>query len=206
MAKLQTIDTAKQAVGELEIADQILETSYHPQVVKEAVVHYLAGKRQGSHSTKTRAEVSYSTRKLYRQKGTGNARAGSAKSPIRRHGGVTFGPKPRDYSTKLNKKVRKLALRSLFAEKVRQGYVQVLDSLELADHKTKNFRKLLGQLVEGKVLIVTDTISENLERASGNLPDVHVMTGRNVNTYELMRFPNVIFVKGGLDDFTQRLN
>ena len=206
MAKLQTIDTAKQAVGELEIADQILETSYHPQVVKEAVVHYLAGKRQGSHSTKTRAEVSYSTRKLYRQKGTGNARAGSAKSPIRRHGGITFGPKPRDYSTKLNKKVRKLALRSLFAEKVRQGYVQVLDSLELADHKTKNFRKLLGQLVEGKVLIVTDTISENLERASGNLPDVHVMTGRNVNTYELMRFPNVIFVKGGLDDFTQRLN
>ena len=206
MAKLQTIDTAKQAVGELEVADQILDTPYHPQVVKDAVVYFLAGKRQGSHSTKTRAEVSYSTRKLYRQKGTGNARAGSAKSPIRRHGGVTFGPRPRDYSTKLNKKVRKLALRSLFAEKVRQGYVQVLDSLELADHKTKNFRKLLGQLVEGKVLIVTDTISENLERASQNLPDVHVMTGRNVNTYELMRFPNVIFIKGALDDFTQRLN
>jgi large subunit ribosomal protein L4 len=150
--------------------------------------------------------VSYSTRKLYRQKGTGNARAGSAKSPIRRHGGVTFGPKPRDYSTKLNKKVRKLALRSLFAEKVRKGYIQILDSLELTDHKTRNFKKLLGQLVEGKVLIVMDTISENLERASRNLPDVHVMTGRNVNTYELMRFPSVIFVKGALDDFTQRLN
>ena len=206
MAKLQTIDTVKQVVGELEIEDQILDTSYHPQVVKDAVVHYLAGKRQGSHSTKTRAEVSYSTRKLYRQKGTGNARAASAKSPIRRHGGVTFGPKPRDYSTKLNKKVRKLALRSLFAEKVRKGYIQILDSLELTDHKTRNFKKLLGQLVEGKVLIVMDTISENLERASRNLPDVHVMTGRNVNTYELMRFPSVIFVKGALDDFTQRLN
>ena len=206
MAKLQTIDTAKQAVGELEIEDRILDTPYHPQAVKDTVVHFLAGKRQGSHSTKSRSEVSYSTRKLYRQKGTGNARAGSAGSPIRRHGGTTFGPKPRDYSFKLNKKVRKLALRSLFAEKIRQGYIQVLDSLELADHKTRNLKKLLGQLVEGKVLIVTDTISENLERASRNLPDVHVMTGRNVNTYELMRFPNVIFIKGALDDFTQRLN
>ena len=144
MAKLQTIDTVKQVVGELEIEDQILDTSYHPQVVKDAVVHYLAGKRQGSHSTKTRAEVSYSTRKLYRQKGTGNARAGSAKSPIRRHGGVTFGPKPRDYSTKLNKKVHKLALRSLFAEKVRKGYIQILDSLELTDHKTRNFKETAG--------------------------------------------------------------
>ena len=97
-------------------------------------------------------------------------------------------------------------MRSLFAEKVRKGYIQILDSLELTDHKTRNFKKLLGQLVEGKVLIVMDTISENLERASRNLPDVHVMTGRNVNTYELMRFPSVIFVKGALDDFTQRLN
>jgi large subunit ribosomal protein L4 len=120
MSKLQTLNLEQASVGEIELDDSIVETPYHPQAVKDTVVQFLAAKRQGSHSTKDRGEVSYSTRKLYRQKGTGNARAGSAKSPIRRHGGTTFGPKPRDYSFKLNKKVRSLALRALFAEKLRQ--------------------------------------------------------------------------------------
>ena len=131
MAKLQTIDTAKQAVGELEIEDRILDTPYHPQAVKDTVVHFLAGKRQGSHSTKSRSEVSYSTRKLYRQKGTGNARAGSAGSPIRRHGGTTFGPKPRDYSFKLNKKVRSAALKGALS---RRGQASQVIVFELPEH------------------------------------------------------------------------
>ena len=98
MANLNTLDLNNKPSGQIELNDQILETEYHPQAIKHAVVGFLAANRQGTHSTKTRAEVSYSTKKLYRQKGTGNARSGSNKSPLRRHGGITFGPSPRDYS------------------------------------------------------------------------------------------------------------
>jgi len=105
MANLNTLDLNNKPSGQIELNDQILETEYHPQAIKQAVVGFLAANRQGTHSTKTRAEVSYSTKKLYRQKGTGNARSGSNKSPLRRHGGITFGPSPRDYSIRSNKKI-----------------------------------------------------------------------------------------------------
>ncbi|MGA1599196.1 MAG: 50S ribosomal protein L4 [bacterium] len=206
MSKLQTLNLEQASVGEIELDDSIVETPYHPQAVKDTVVQFLAAKRQGSHSTKDRGEVSYSTRKLYRQKGTGNARAGSAKSPIRRHGGTTFGPKPRDYSFKLNKKVRSLALRALFAEKLRQDQVMILESLELPDHKTKNFRAMLDQWGVQKALIVVDEPPTNLVRAARNLPDVHVVSHRSLNVYEMMRFPKVIFVKSALEALKERLS
>ena len=130
MANLNTLDLNNKPSGQIELNDQILETEYHPQAIKQAVVGFLAANRQGTHSTKTRAEVSYSTKKLYRQKGTGNARSGSNKSPIRRHGGITFGPSPRDYSIRSNKKFRKLALRSAIAEKIRQNQLVILEELK----------------------------------------------------------------------------
>jgi large subunit ribosomal protein L4 len=205
MAKLQTLSLENTQIGEIEIDDQIVETPYHPNSVKDTVLQFLAKQRQGTHSTKDRGEVSYSTRKLYRQKGTGNARAGSAKSPIRRHGGVVFGPKPREYNFKLNKKVRSLALRSLFAEKLRHNQILVVDNLELADHKTKNFKAVLDKLQVEKVLIVVDNPSENLARASRNLQNVHVLSYRSLNVYEMMRYPKVVFVKEALEALKERL-
>ena len=137
MGKLKIFDKNKKESGEIEIDDLILETPYHKYAVSEVVRQFLAANQQGTHSTKGRSDVSYSTRKLYRQKGTGSARTGSAKSPIRRHGGTIFGPQMREHSFRLNKKTKRLATRSVFAEKVRKDGVFVIDSIKLDDNKTK---------------------------------------------------------------------
>ena len=180
MGKLTIFDKNKKVTGEIEIDDLILKTPYHRYAVSEVVRQFLAANQQGTHSTKGRSDVSYSNRKLYRQKGTGSARSGSAKSPIRRHGGTIFGPQMRSHSFRLNKKTRRLATRSAFAEKVRQDGVFVLDSLKLDDNKTKNLSSILKKLeLNEKVLIVTDEISENLQLASRNLPKVHLLSYRN---------------------------
>jgi len=207
MAKLKTFDTGNKAAGEIEIDNSILETPYHKIAVSEVVRQFLAANQQGTHSTKNRSEVSYSTRKLYRQKGTGSARAGSAKSPIRRHGGTIFGPQPRSHAFRLNKKTRRLATRSVFAEKVRQDGVLVLESLTLADNKTRNLKALLSELkLPEKVLIVTDEISENLRLASRNIPDVHVLSYRSLSVYEMMKHNKVIFLKDALEAYMERLS
>ena len=207
MAKLKTIDTGNKEAGEIDIDDSILETPYHRIAVSEVVRQFFAANQQGTHSTKNRSAVAYSTRKLYRQKGTGSARAGSAKSPIRRHGGTIFGPQPRSHAFRLNKKTRRLATRSVFAEKVRQDGVLVLDSLELTDSKTRNLKALLGKLkLPDKVLIVTDEISDNLRLASRNIPDVHVLSYRSLSVYEMMKHNKVIFLKDALEAYKERLS
>ena len=207
MAKLKTFDTGNKATGEIEVDNSILETPYHRIAVSEVVRQFLAANQQGTHATKNRSAVAYSTRKLYRQKGTGSARAGSAKSPIRRHGGTIFGPQPRSHAFRLNKKTRRLATRSVFAEKVRQDGVLVLDSLELADNKTRNLKALLAKLkLPDKVLIVTDEISDNLRLASRNIPDVHVLSYRSLSVYEMMKHNKVIFLKDALEAYKERLS
>ena len=179
MAKLKTVDQKNKASGNVEIDDSITDTPYHKHVVSEVVRQFLASKQQGTHSTKNRSEVAYSTRKLYRQKGTGSARAGSAKSPIRRHGGTIFGPQFRSHSIRLNKKTRLLASKSAFAEKNMHDGIMLLDNLELNDYKTKNLKSLLSTFdLPSKVLIVTDQISDSLQLASRNLNDVNVMNHR----------------------------
>ena len=207
MAKLKTVDQKNKASGNVEIDDSITDTPYHKHVVSEVVRQFLASKQQGTHSTKNRSEVAYSTRKLYRQKGTGSARAGSAKSPIRRHGGIIFGPQFRSHSIRLNKKTKLLASKSALAEKIRQDGVVVLDKLELNDNKTKNLKSLLSTFdLPSKVLIVTDQISDNLRLASRNLHDVHVLSHRSLNVYEIMRNNKVIFTKKALESFVERFS
>ena len=200
MAKLKTVDQKNKASGNVEIDDSITDTPYHKHVVSEVVRQFLASKQQGTHSTKNRSEVAYSTRKLYRQKGTGSARAGSAKSPIRRHGGTIFGPQFRSHSIRLNKKTRLLASKSAFAEKIRQDGVMVLDNLELNESLLSTFD------LPSKVLIVTDQISDNLRLASRNLHDVHVLSHRSLNVYEIMRNNKVIFTKKALESFVERFS
>tara|TARA_B100000945_G_scaffold54039_1_gene39429 strand:+ start:1417 stop:2043 length:627 start_codon:yes stop_codon:yes gene_type:complete len=206
MAKLKTVDTTNKASGNIEIDDTITDTPYHKYVVSEVVRQFLASKHQGTHSTKNRSEVAYSTRKLYRQKGTGSARAGSAKSPIRRHGGTVFGPKFHSHSIRLNKKTRILATKSAFAEKIRQDGIIVLENLELNDNKTKNLKSLLYSFdLPSKVLIVTDQVYDNLRLASRNLPNVQVLSHRSLNVYEIMRNNKVIFTKKAIESFVGRL-
>ena len=207
MAKLKTVDQKNNASGNVEIDDSITDTPYHKHVVSEVVRQFLASKQQGTHSTKNRSEVAYSTRKLYRQKGTGSARAGSAKSPIRRHGGTIFGPQFRSHAIRLNKRTKLLASKSAFAEKIRQDGVMVLDNLEMNDNKTKNLKSLLSTFdLPSKVLIVTDQISDNLRLASRNLSDVHVLSHRSLNVYEIMRNNKVIFTKKALESFVERFS
>ena len=205
MAKIKTLDQTNKASGNIEIDDSITDTPYNRNVVSEVVRQFLASKQQGTHSTKNRSEVAYSTRKLYRQKGTGSARSGSAKSPLRRHGGTIFGPQFRSHSIRLNKKTRLLATKSAFAEKIRQDDVIVIDKLELNDNKTKNLKSLLSVLnLNSKVLIVTDQISENLHLASRNLREVHVLSHRSLNVYEIMKNNKVVFTKKAIESFIER--
>ena len=207
MAKIKTLDQTNKASGNIEIDDSITDTPYNRNVVSEVVRQFLASKQQGTHSTKNRSEVAYSTRKLYRQKGTGSARAGSAKSPIRRHGGTIFGPQFRSHSIRLNKKTRLLATKSAFAEKIRQDDVIVIDKLELNDNKTKNLKSLLSMLnLNSKVLIVTDQISDNLQLASRNLREVHVLSHRSLNVYEIMKNNKVVFTKKAIESFIERFS
>ena len=207
MAKIKTLDQTNKTSGNIEIDDSITDTPYNRNVVSEVVRQFLASKQQGTHSTKNRSEVAYSTRKLYRQKGTGSARAGSAKSPLRRHGGTIFGPQFRSHSIRLNKKTRLLATKSAFAEKIRQDGVVVIDKLELNDNKTKNLKSLLSKLkLNSKVLIVTDQISENLQLASRNLREVHVLSHRSLNVYEIMKNNKVVFTKKAIESFIERFS
>ena len=207
MAKIKTLDQTNKESGNIEIDDSITNTPYNRNVVSEVVRQFLASKQQGTHSTKNRAEVAYSTRKLYRQKGTGSARSGSAKSPLRRHGGTIFGPQFRSHSIRLNKKTRLLATKSAFAEKIRQDDVIVIDKLELNDNKTKNLKSLLSVLnLNSKVLIVTDQISDNLQLASRNLREVHVLSHRSLNVYEIMKNSKVVFTKKAIESFIERFS
>ena len=206
MAKLTTYDKSNKASGKIEIDDSILGTPYHKKAVSEVIRHFNASKQQGTHSTKGRSDVSYSNRKLYRQKGTGSSRAGSAKSPIRRHGGIIFGPQMRSHSFRINKKTKLLATRSVFAEKFRNNGVFIIENLSLSDNKTRNLKKILMDLdLKEKILIVTDDINENLKLASRNLPDVRVLSFRSLNIYEMMRHKKIVFSKDALLSYSERL-
>src|SRR5207244_9978748 len=145
-----------QKVGEVELADAVFGAEVNQDLLYEAVRHYLAGKRAGTHKVKTRHEVAGSGKKLWKQKGTGRARMGSVRSPIWRHGGTVHGPQPRDYSYKLPRKMLLGALRSALSAKVRDGELKVVQAFALADHKTKNAMNTLAKLEPGRTVLLVD--------------------------------------------------
>ena len=152
------------------------------------VKQFLANQRQGTHKAKERAEISGSTRKIKRQKGTGTARAGSIKSPVFRGGGRVFGPRPRDYSFKLNKKVKQLARKSALSYKAKDNQITILESFSFDEPKTKNYTGLLNSLSlhEGKSLLVLDSPNKNIYLSARNLPNTKVITADKLNTYEVL--------------------
>ena len=205
--KLPVINISGQAKGEVEFADELLiKNGKGTQAVHDAITAYMANQRLGTASTKQISEVHGSGKKPWKQKGTGRARAGSFASPLWRGGGVVFGPKPRDYSIRVPKKVKALAFRKALSERLLAGDVVVVDELKLASHKTKEFAGIMAQIGgPNATLVVTDQVDKNLKLAARNLTDVQVEPADSVNTYELLRFGKIVATKSALEKLRARL-
>jgi len=171
------------------------------------VKQYLANGRQGTSKAKERAEITGSTRKIKKQKGTGTARAGSIKSPLFRGGGTVFGPRPRDYSFKLNKKLKRLARCSALSYKVKDGNLSIVDDIQMDAPKTKDFNNLIEKLNGGskKTILVVSDVNKNLYLSSRNLGGVKVVTASDINTYELMNASSVLISVGAVEKLEQNL-
>ena len=207
MSKVTVYDLNGEAAGEKEFADGLLETKRGAQAVLDVVTAYRAGIRAGTASTKTRDEVSGGGRKPFKQKGTGRARQGSIRSPILRGGGVVFGPHPRDYSKKVNKKTAALAFRRALSEKIASGAVVVAEGIEKIEPKTKALAGLLKKLGGGRAtLFVTGASCKNLNLAARNVPKVEVTTASQAHTYQVFRYPTIVTDAAGLEALQARLS
>jgi large subunit ribosomal protein L4 len=192
--------------GELEVRFPLVEGGKGTQAVHDVVVAYQAAQRMGTACAKTVGEVSGSNKKPWRQKGTGRARAGSHQSPLWAGGGVVFGPRPRDFAKKVTKSTKQLAMRKALTERLNAGDVIVLDDIKLEAPKTKEFVGVLKALdVKKTALVVTDSVNENLQRASRNVQNVEVTTSDFVNTYQLLRSDKLVFTRGAFEKLEQRL-
>lgn len=193
MAKVDIINLNGEKVKDIKLNDAIYNIESNEVVVKKALDLQLASLRQGTHKTKTRAEVSGGGRKPYKQKGTGNARQGSTRAPHYRHGGVAFGVTPRDYTFKMNKKERVLALRSVLSMKAKENNIKVIDSLTVESLKTKDLKNLLSNLgLNGKTLFITSNDAENLYLASRNLNNVGVLLTSELNVYDILHADTIV--------------
>lgn len=185
-------------VGEIQLNDEVFAVPYNEAVIHQVVVATLANARQGTKSTLTRSEVRGGGRKPWRQKGTGNARQGSIRAPQWIKGGVVFAPKPRDFSKKVNKKVKELAFMSAFSTRLEENNVIVLDDLSI-EAKTKEMVKVLENLkVDRSVVVVTDTASEAVVLAGRNLPKVTIANADNLSTYEIVSNEKLIITKSAI--------
>lgn len=205
--KLPILDNKGNSQGEVEVGFELIENGRGTQAVHDAVVAYNAAQRSGTACAKTVGEVSGTNKKPWRQKGTGRARAGSTQSPLWPGGGVVFGPRPRDFRKKINKKVRSLALRKALSERLKAGDVLVVDDFKLATHKTKEFLGLLGtlNLTGGTVLLVSPE-DKNLALASRNVPNVELTSGEKLNTYDTLLCDKLVFTKAALEKVALRLS
>ncbi len=187
MPKLTLLNQAGQAVGEITLSDAVYGVEPNQQVIYDVVKAQRAAMRQGTNSTKTKAEVSGTNKKPFRQKGTGHARQGSMRNPHYVGGGIAFGPKPRSYDYKVNKKIRRLALKIVLSDKVRTNEFIVLDNLFLESFKTKGLVEVLKNLnVSGKVMFLLEGVNENLDTASRNMPNVVAQTTEHASVYDIM--------------------
>ncbi len=185
--KFDVLDKSGKKVSDVELSDAVFGITPNEKVMHAAVVNFLANQRQGTQSTKTRAEVSGGGRKPWRQKGTGHARQGSTRSPQWTHGGVALGPKPRDYSYTLNKKVKRLAIKSALSDKAANGNLIIVDSLAMDEYKTKTVANLLAAVgAEGKSLVATAVLEEKLVKSAANICCVKTSLAANVNTYDVL--------------------
>lgn len=193
--------------GELETKFVMIENGKGTQAVHDTVTAYRAAQRSGTACTKTAGEVRGSNKKPWKQKGTGRARAGSVRSPLWAGGGVVFGPKPRDFSKKVSKSTKQLALRKALSERLKLGDIIVVDDLKLATHKTKEFVKVINALdCTGTTLLVSGEENKNLTLAARNVVGVTLTTSDSLNTYDVLRPDKLVFTKSAFEKVEARLN
>ena len=193
MPKIDVYDIKGKKVSDVELAENVFGIEPNEAIVHSVLVNYLANQRQGTQSTKTRAEVRGGGKKPWRQKGTGRARQGSIRAPQWIKGGIALGPKPRSYKYTVNKKERRLAIKSLLSSKVLEKELTVVDKLELSEVKTKTMVKALADLkVEGKTLIVLPENNQNVLMSSRNIEGVKTITANNINVFDLLKYNNLV--------------
>ena len=195
MANVVVYNMEGKEVGTIELNDAVFGVEVNEHLVHMAVVQQLANNRQGTQKAKTRSEVSGGGRKPYRQKGTGNARQGSTRSPQWTHGGVVFAPTPRDYSFKLNKKEKRAALKSALTSKVQGSSLVVIDELKFEEIKTKNFVNVMNNLKVQKGLVVIAENDANVVKSAKNVADVNTTLVNNINVYDIMKAKTVVLTK-----------
>lgn len=196
MPKVKVVDTKGKKVSDITLSDAVFGIEPNKAVMHEVVVNHLANRRQGTQSTLTRSEVSGGGKKPWRQKGTGRARQGSIRSIQWIHGGVAFAPKPRDYSYSVNKKVRRLAMKSALSSKVLSKDLIVLDSIKLDEYKTKEIANMLNNLkADRKALIVLDSMDEKVIKSSRNIPGVKTAQVNTLNVYDMLNADKLIILK-----------
>ena len=198
MPKANVFNMAGQQVGEIELSEAVFGIEPNESVVHEVVKNHLANCRQGTQSALTRAEVSGGGIKPWRQKGTGRARQGSTRAPQWTHGGIVFAPKPRDYSYTVNKKVKRLALKSVLSAKAQEGSVIVVDGLALDQVKTKNMAAFLKAVDATKAVVVTPEVSTNVVLSARNIPGVVTTTAKLLSVYDIVNAKQLIVDKAAL--------
>ena len=199
MAKVSVYNIEGKEVGSIELNDAVFGVEVNEHLVHMAVVNQLANNRQGTQSAKTRSEVSGGGRKPWRQKGTGHARQGSTRSPQWTGGGVVFAPKPRDYSFKMNKKEKRIALLSALSSKVADNKIVVLDAFNLDEVKTKKFAEVMSNLKVDKALVVIEGENKNVVLSGRNIPTVKVSATNEINTYDVLKYETLVVTKAAVE-------
>ena len=199
MANVSVYNIEGKEVGSIELNDAVFGVEVNEHLVHMAVVNQLANNRQGTQSAKTRSEVSGGGRKPWRQKGTGHARQGSTRSPQWTGGGVVFAPKPRDYSFKMNKKEKRIALLSALSSKVAESQIIVLDEFKLDEIKTKKFVEVMNNLKASKALVVLEGENKNVVLSGRNIPTVKVSATNEINTYDVLKYETLVVTKAAVE-------
>ncbi len=191
---------AGEKVGEVQLSESVFGIEPNVSVLHDSVKNHLANCRQGTQSALTKGVVDVTTRKPWRQMGTGRARAGHAGSPVWRHGGVAFAPKPRDYSYTLTKKVRRLALKSALSSKAAEGEIVVIDGLKMDEIKTRVFKEFLGKVeAEGKALVITNEVDEKIVKSARNIPGVQTTIATILSPYDILNAGKLVVDKAALE-------
>ena len=199
MANVSVYNIEGKEVGSIELNDAVFGVEVNEHLLHMAVVNQLANNRQGTQSAKTRSEVSGGGRKPWRQKGTGHARQGSTRSPQWTGGGVVFAPKPRDYSFKMNKKEKRIALLSALSSKVAESKIVVLDEFKLAEIKTKKFVEVMNNLKVENALVVLEGENKNVVLSGRNIPSVKVTATNEINTYDVLKYTTLVVTKAAVE-------
>lgn len=192
-------------ISQMEINEDLFEKLVRKDILHQVVLSQLASKRSGTASTKTRADVNASGKKLYKQKGTGNARVGNEGAQHRRGGGVAFGPKPRTYSIKIHKKIKKAAIKMALADKFQNDRLVVIEDFNLSEIKTKQFVEVMKRFNVNKALIVTEEKNDILEKSSKNIPWVKVIRHQGLNVYDILNHDHLFLVKSAIKKIEEAL-